>query len=149
MKKQDQLRVLSWKDVGATCNVLLRVHDSDGKLIGPRVDGVESWHGFAFILRVNSHVTRFNLDHGQVGPQLPQWQSVNASTPGMTLVQTDGPAMLVRSAASAEIIEAVQHAYLNGNGSLIAHWRRRDDEPQRISGRFRFFICGMSFICYG
>ena len=41
-------RVLSWKNIGATCNVLLRVHDFDGKSIDPT-----ELDGFVFVLRID------------------------------------------------------------------------------------------------
>ena len=59
-------RVLSWKNIGASCNVLLRVHDSDDKSIGDGVDGLESWpigNGFAFPLRA-CQIPRGTLQFG-------------------------------------------------------------------------------------
>jgi hypothetical protein len=52
------------------------------------------------------------------GKSVPNGPNGKASTPATTQAQTNGTATLVKSAASAAVVEAVQHAHPNGNGSL-------------------------------
>ena len=80
------------------------------------------------------------------GKSVPNGPNGKASTPATTQAQTNGTATLVKSAASAAVVEAVQHAHPNGNGSLAM--TDRNEFVKEVLSLIRvcpfppLFVCG-------